>query len=253
MSAKERTLTRRKKRLKWIAAVSGAALLIASQSAHAGLFFPIPTSDDTIVGNAFDTGANPLGYRANDPDDRIGTTGPSFSNRIDQQKVFGFTLPVLDFPTISQATFRIENTFTSPAVPFNVDLYGLNNANPDGSGTAFFFEGANDPSQPKLTDDLIKGDNSSPLPAMADVTAFIQSLYTGTTPNQSEAFFRLNPNVLLALIDSPPDAQNITLVPGSMGLIITTVVPEPSTFVLVAVGLLGWVTRARRTRGDCRS
>lgn len=238
-----------------LATIAGGAtaLWTAGHVARAAVFFPIPTSDDTIVGQAFDQGTNPLGYRTNDPDDRIGTTGPSFSNRIDQQKVFGFTLPVLDFPNISQATFRVVNTFTSPAVPFNVDLYGLNVANPDGSGTSLFFEGANDPSQPKLADDLIAGDNSSPLPAMADVTAFIQSLYTGTTPNQGEAFFRLNPNVPLALIDSPPDAQNIALVPGTMSLIIQTV-PEPHGLVLMLLGLVGLLARrvdaGRRFGGD---
>ena len=193
MSSKQYAVARRSKRLNWIAAFSAAALLIASQAARAGVFFPIPASDDTIVGQAFDQGANPLGYRANDPDDRVGTTGPGFTDRIDQQKVFGFTLPVLDFSTISQATFRIVNGFTSPAVPFNIDLYGLNVANPDGSGTTLFFEGANDPSQPKLADDLIKGDNSSPLPAMADVTALHPELVHGDDAQPGRSVFPAEP------------------------------------------------------------
>lgn len=222
------------------------ALLMAGQTALAGGFSVNPNSDDTIVGKAYDTGANPLGYRVNNPDDRVGTTGPSLSNRIDQQKVFGFTLPVLDLPTISQATFRIENDFISPALPFNVDLYGLNTANPDGSGTSLFYEGPDDPTQSYKVDDVIKGDNSTPLPIMADVTSFIQSLYTGTSPNQTEAFFRLNPNTEVALIASPADAQNVVLRPGTAFLIINTV-PEPGTAAISLVGVL--LLSCRRRRG----
>lgn len=234
-----------------------AALMLA-QPAGAANFSNPTSSDDTIVGKAFILGGDAsgsLGYYPSDaPYDFIGTNARvSGGPRVDQQKVIGFTLPLLDVATITHADLTIEKQQAANA-PFNLDLYALNTTNPDTSGTTLFYEGANDPSQSKLADDVLSGDFSLPDLAFIDVTSLIQNLYTGITPNQSEVFFRLNPNMVVPLLAESPlppsTPQYIALTPN-LFLNITTAVPEPmGAATLLAGTTLLMCRRERQQRSE---
>jgi hypothetical protein len=214
-------------------------VFLALPVARAGTLFPPVNSYDTVVGISFSIGGGPdlTGYYVNDPDSRIGSVNAAALLR--QEKIYGFTLPVLDLPTIASAELQLGAAdLNNPDNPFNLDLYGLNTTNPDGTGIGLFFQGDDDPTQVKLADDFVIGGGVGPTgPHFADVTTFLRGLYAGTTPTQSEVFFRLNPNV--DFLVSPPNVNEyITADFLQFGHLIIETIPEPETLTLALSGVL---------------
>jgi hypothetical protein len=193
-------------------------------------------------------GPDLTGYYVNDPDPRVGSVLHSSGTLLRQVKIYGFTLPVLDHATIASAQLQLATaTLENSGPAFNLDFYGLNTTNPDGSGTSRFFQGENDPSQQELADDFVIGGGFGPTPGphIADVTAFIQSLYAGTSPAQAEAFFRLNPNQ--AFLVSPPDVnQFIAADLLANGRLIIETVPEPAMSMLGMMAFIVMLSGPRR-------
>lgn len=235
-------------------------IFLALPVARAGTFFPSLNSYDKVVGISFSIGGGPdlTGYYPNDPDSRIGSVVDASGPLLRQVRIYGFSLPVLDLPTIASAELQLDSAdLSNPDQPFNLDLYGLNTANPDGTGTGLFFQGDNDPTQVKLADDYViwgAGGVGPTGPHFADVTTFLQGLYAGTSPTQSEVFFRLNPNVDFSV--SPPNVtQYITADFLQYGHLIIETIPEPETWILALAGALfaafpfvrrGWSGASRR-------
>ena len=230
-----------------------AATLVAlafGRFAEAGVYSLNPNSFDTVVGISFSIGGGPdlTGYYVNDPDPRVGSVLHSSGTLLRQVKIYGFELPVLDYSTIASAQIHLVSaTLENSGPAFNLDLYGLNTTNPDGSGISLFFQGENDPSQQELADDYVIGGGFGPTPGphVADVTAFIRSLYAGMSPSQSEVFFRLNPNQ--AFLVSPPDVnQFISADFLANGFLVIETIPEPATVILLFLGFASLCTAARR-------
>jgi hypothetical protein len=217
--------------------VTAMAVFVALPVARAGTFFPSLNSYDTVIGSSFSIGGGPdlTGYYVNDPDSRIGSVNAAALVR--QEKIYGFSLPVLDLPKIAFATLYLSAAEKNdPDQPFNLDLYGLHTTNPDVTGISLFYQGDNDPTQAKLADDFVIGGGFGPTGShVADVTTFVKSLYAGTSPTQSEVFFRLNPN--LDFVVSPPNVNEyITADFLQSGTLIIDTIPEPETFMLALAG-----------------
>ena len=200
-------------------------------------FNQAPSSVDNITGESQGS-SSPSGYYTDSSNNNVGVGGSS-GNRFNRNAVLGFELPTLDGPIISAG---LTLTKTGENGPIDVDLYGLATANPDGSGTSLFLE-ANSDSNPlnvKIADDLFLAIDDNSTTRTADVTDFILSLYSGTDPSQIEAFFRLNPDEDLSLGSIERSAFGLS---GANLSIITananTAVPEPSTFALAGLGLVG--------------
>lgn len=187
-------------------------------------------SQDSIVGEREGGTAAALGYYADSANGQAGVGGGA-GNRENRNLIIGFVLPVLSEPILS-ATFSIliANSSSSGGA-VSVDLYGLNTINPDGTGITLFAETGSDGSQTFLVDAFASaGDTGT---KTATVTAFIQSLYTGNTPNQTEVFFRINPDRALSTTQSP---RRVTFTTSSAQLEIVTI-PEPSLGLLSVAGI----------------
>lgn len=186
----------------------------------------------------------PTGYYVDANRNVIGIQGSTgAAERQNENVVLGFTLPTLADPSIYSATLslnKLGERFDN--VHFNLDLYGLSTTNPDGSGTSFFYEGANDPSASVslLADDFITDAQSNGSTSIADVTAFIASLYNGQNPLQTEVFFRLNPDQNLSL--SQIDRLIVDL--ASAQLVILSI-PTPAALP-AGMMLMGVVVMRRR-------
>lgn len=185
-------------------------------------------SDDTIVGEA-QSGAMPQeGYYPGMAHPTIGVMG-SQGVRRNQNRVFGFLLPQLG-GAIQSATFTVRKTPTTTE-PIRIDLWGLVTTNPDTSGTDLFLQSNTDPDHTKLFDNLITNNTPDYEVASSDVTAFIESLYSGGTPSQSEVFLRLNQDAVLSLggyqtrmaVDQPTLTLTTIPEPTSLGLLCWTV------------------------------
>jgi hypothetical protein len=219
---------------------TGLALLMAGGTVKAGTFPVFTNSFDTVVGISFSIGGGPdlTGYYVDDPDPRVGSVNAQALLR--QVKIYGFKLPVLDAPTIASAELILSSaTLNNPNNAFNLDLYGLNTSNPDVTGTTLFFQGDDDFSQQKLADPYVMGSGFGPTagPHIAGATAFIQGLYSGTTPTQSEAFFRLNPDT--AFFVSPPNVNEFISADFLVnGFLLITTIPEPASVLLLLPAVL---------------
>lgn len=154
-------------------------------------------------------------------------------------------LPTLDPGVeIISATFSATVSSSNPAGfsvggPSDVALFGLATSNPDGSGTTFYSSatsaGAIDPAFSRTN--AAAGSTPS-----ADVTAFIQALYSGNIPDQTEAFFRL------ATTENRWTNVNRTSFLNGSAQLVLVVTPEPGTAMLGGLGLLALCLRRRRPR-----
>lgn len=177
--------------------------------------------------------------------------------------VFVFELPTLGAgETISAANFDTTvtqaNVFNDP-IEWNIDLYGVRSSNSSTVLAADFFMDANDASATMLQDNFwagldvqanapAVGEHSTSIAGDAALTAWLNSLYTGSTPDAAYAFLRMNGDLIAGSMQA---SRWVTIETGNgtnlPGLQITTTVPEPSTYAALA-GLvaLGSVMLRRR-------
>ncbi len=205
--------------------------LVATGSASAAIFNATLNSQDAILGES-DIGT-PAYLADSGLAGTVGVRG-SVGSRDIYNTVIGFTLPVLDAP-ILDATFGMVVTDRRSDSFFQVDLYGLSTTNPDGTGTSLYFEGALDGAQTLIEDEFTTNGafETTGLEEAGGITlvAFLNSLYTGTTPNQSEVFFRVNADRDLGT--SP--LRRVEFDASSASLVIETV-PEPGSLALIGLG-----------------
>ena len=167
-----------------------------------------PTSKDHITGERQSSG-QALGYY---PDSGVSVIGNSNSmgSRSDRNVVMGYSLPTLPAgKTVTSATFRFEITGAGDGQNVNpsLDVYLLNTANPDTSGTSFYYHGntANTASAKVVGSKYVDVGTSTVLYAddqydveftlTGEALALLQSFYGGdNVPEQPEAFFRFSMN-----------------------------------------------------------
>ena len=178
------------------------------------------------------------------------------------------TLPAGETVDAANVFFEISGARQHTGSLPDLDVYLLDTANPDGTGTGFFFHGASDGSadvefisrtsvpvsgtgQNNFADDA----QDRTFPLTGDALALFKSFYGGdNTPDQTEAFFRFNMSQDPAL--NPLIRYNIdlNLSPDESGVAISShgvsgpVIPEPMTMLAVGLGItsLGGYIRKRR-------
>jgi hypothetical protein len=246
-------------------AVSTAAVLAAiALPAEAALYETTVTSHDRIIGER-QSNALAAGYYTDVTGNALmGVDGSSLSStRKNQQPIIGLTLPVLapgesiDSAQLTFSVIGIQDQGTNHLLG-SLDTYLLSSANPSSTGTGFFYEGNSDPSasvefvgrttrqtlgvstsagsiNPQQTFDPPKQITYT---LTGDALALLQSFYTNSTPNQTEAFFRWNSSTDLNVGDS----DRYVIDPNSPKITITAI-PEPAALSLLALG--GLLTRRR--------
>ena len=221
-------------------AVLATVSLVANQ-ADAVLVVNSESVDQVVWGNG---GSNWSGQNP----DRVGFGS---TTRMGNALILVFQLPTLPSgESILEADLQIN--VASTAGPhggdpdFNVDAYGIRISNSPAVSTSDFFMGANDGSATKIQDNMMNWLTSSTgVQSTSDDTsvgAWIDTLYTGDTPNSTYAFIRLNADIAFADYTNGAGAQipnryfNINTGNSATDapvLTITTAiasVPEPSAF-----------------------
>jgi hypothetical protein len=176
-------------------------------------------SKDSIVGRR-QANAPALGYY---PGEMNGTSGVSGSivdsTRHDRNAVFGFRLPVLPAgTTVTNAilNFEITGARDQGSLDPSMHVYLLNTSAPESSGTSFFFHGPVDPNAKVLfvgsayadagTEQTNYADDQYALSftLTGDALELLKSFYGGdNVPEQSEAFFRFNMNIIMPGLTDP--------------------------------------------------
>jgi hypothetical protein len=167
-----------------------------------------PISKDSIVGQR-ESGGAALGYYVNSNSSRVGTGGV-VRTRADRNVVMGYRLPTLPVGVkVTSATFTFEITGGRDSANLDpgLDVYLLKTANPDTSGTAFFYHGVSaNTSSAKLvgSKSISIGQNTVAyaddqydveLTLTGEALALLKSFYgSDHVPDQPEAFFRFNLN-----------------------------------------------------------
>ncbi len=179
------------------------------------------------------------GYEAGNA--QVGTGG-SIGSRKNRATIIGFVLPTLAIgQTLDNATFAITRSGTTANGNLTVDLYGLATTTP---GASSFLSAPTDPDAANILLQDTFADQTTPpatlLSEQINTTAFIASLYTGNTPNQSTVYFRLNPGEENPNFDiSRTSFDNATAS-------LTINVPEPASIALLGFGAIGFLSRRRR-------
>lgn len=237
---------------KLTAGLLGSTFLLALNS-HGTIIDATLLSMDRITGEGSPN--SPAGYYVDGGSNVIGVTGSNSgqTRRISNQ-LFGFELPTLGAgETIESVTFSFfvndgRNQSTNLG---NLDVYLLDIADPTTTGLSLFFEADNDPS----ADVEFVGQFDNPggvgngntdisqavvMQLSGSALTLFESFYSGATPTQTEAFFRLNLDVDAdkAVIDRYR-IETDSMSPNFVGLQIeTAVIPEPAHAAVLIGGAL---------------
>lgn len=209
--------------------------LVVSTAANGATVLATLNSQDRIVG-VRESGGAALGYYLETVPVQVGVSGGS-GTRVNQNAVIGFTLPTLNLgESISAANFAITVSDINTSTTYTVGLFGLVTADPDDSGTTFFSQSGTGAINATFTSTAAVAGS---IPT-SDVTAFVQSLYVGNTPTQSEVFFRLNQTTALGVANT----RRMTFTKDTATLTLTTI-PEPGAALLGGLGMLVLLRRRR--------
>lgn len=218
------------------------ASLAISPAINAATMLTLSSSDLVIQESQLNAPA--AGYLTNSGIGTVGVGGSLGNNRRDSNRIYGFTLPTLNIgESISSVTFSVtQNKNKADNPTFNVDLFGLGTSNPDSSGTTLYYDGdavtenGDGNTNTKLFDNLTSNQNSTPSDPLtvsnAAILLFINNLYAGNTPIQTEVFFRLNNDVVLDPFQG--GAPNVDMTSPTLEF---TVIPEPSSALLLLGGM----------------
>jgi hypothetical protein len=212
-----------------------ASLCLVTSSANAATVQATLNSQDRIIG-VRESGGAALGYYVDTLPVQVGVSGGG-GTRVNQNAVIGFTLPTLNLgESISAANFAITVSDINTNTTYTVGLFGLVTAAPDDSGTTLFSQSGAGAINATFTSTAAVAGS---IPT-SDVTAFVQSLYVGNTPIQSEVFFRLNQTTALGVANT----RRMTFTKDTAALTLTTI-PEPGAALLGGLGMLVLLRRRR--------
>jgi hypothetical protein len=212
-----------------------ASLCLVTSSANAATVQATLNSQDRIIG-VRESGGAALGYYVDTVPVQVGVSGGG-GTRVNQNAVIGFTLPTLNLgESISAANFAITVSDINTNTTYTVGLFGLVTAAPDDSGTSLFSQSGAGAINATFTSTAAVAGS---IPT-SDVTAFVQSLYVGNTPIQSEVFFRLNQTTALGVTNT----RRMTFTKDTAALTLTTI-PEPGAALLGGLGMLVLLRRRR--------
>lgn len=172
--------------------------------------------------------------------------GPPATGRM---PILAFTLPTLDNAQLDSAviTFDMRSSDAVDSDPwFSVDAYGFTSA----PSTADWFAGASDPTKTLVEDNVLTTATTNGETITIDATAFLDPLYSGATPTVPTVYFRLNPDAALTAGDDIGRYRPI-LTNGSgvsQTTLTLTAIPEPSTGVVMVLGLAALGFFAARSR-----
>lgn len=200
-----------------------------------------PTSKDWIVGEVQEGSSKKVGYQAGARSTITGNSGAGGS-QTNGNVVMGYRLPTLPTGTmVTGATFRFEVSGGSDGLGLNpgLDVYLLKTANPDTSGTSFFYHGPAGSDRTNATwvgstfvdvgrESVTHADDQHDVEvALAgEALSLLQSFYGGDhVPDQAEAFFRFSLNKAPVVgsrfvrynIDIADDESSLTIQYGSGG------------------------------------
>lgn len=160
---------------------------------------------DEILGRSEDSVADPTGYYVDSTNETVGATGSS-GGRTDSNVIYRYALPTLPAGEIVSGvsfSFRIDAIRDHSGDDYELDVYLLDTTDPTTTGTGLYYHGPNDAGHALVGShyEAAPGDSSYTLPQPSDVAldiesgealTLLQSFYTGSEPNQTEAALRFN-------------------------------------------------------------
>ncbi len=267
LAARKRKKSKMPQRL--LAVLTATVLAGATGMAHGAFIHETSVaSKDRIIGERQSSGPA-TGYTTDANSNMIGVGG-STGSRTHEIVVVGLTLPTLGSgQSVDSAVLTFNITAIRDQGNANtlgsLDTYLLDIADPSTTGTQFFYESGTIQASAGGTDvehvgrttrsDLGVSTNSGGIEneitfnppkgityiLTGDALDLLKSFYTGSTPDQLEAFFRFNQTSNLTMIDN--DRYRID--PDSVKLTITAI-PEPASLALMGLGGLLMLGRSRR-------
>jgi hypothetical protein len=193
----------------WAGGFTNSAVMTITVSNGAPVV--VPAFARHFIRGARESGADPLGYFTQSSN-LVGTQGSSGA-RDSLNPVFGFSLPVLPpGRTLDGVTFQFEITQARDSTGGGnlpqLHAYLLQTDDPTDTGTAFFYHGSLDPAPNvkrigttsvsiNTTADVnyAPGEQARSFALSGEALEYLQGLYNGITPVQSNVYFRFNLSV----------------------------------------------------------
>ena len=237
--------------------IGATAMLGLASMANAATMIPATQSSDNVLQGNFQVGGPSVFLTDNGNADRVGTGGTTGQQRTNVP-VLGFTLPTIPVgETVSAAAFSFTMDSASalnnsPAFDLVVSLLGVAAI---GDIDATFYTddasslGAGNFLVGSLTTSDVATGSTETFNLTGGALTFLAGLYDGAgNPSQTEIFFRLSPSSPInpATTGNSRYQLDDSAVGGVARTLTLTTVPEPSSFSLLGLGVLGLLARRRR-------
>lgn len=166
--------------------------------------------------------------------------------------VYPFQLPNLGAIanpfTSAMVTFNLNSIDNTPVTDYGADLYGIDARVANTVVTSdFYFGAATDPFATKLEDSYLTSGSAFGAITSVDFAAWLNTQYAGGANAGNFVFLRISADGSSAISDVSNGYLIATADAGANQPFLTyTSIPEPSTFVLIGLCLIGMVGYSRR-------